>query len=151
MTGRWTERIAPVVPRGERRPRAARPSRLEAHLCFQYLFLYNRDMETDRWLARVRHDLVKRLVWPARDRRDVGGLPAPGELVARLIDDEGATASAASLWASLRAEGPQAPAVARFDAALERAVAAAAAGDVDGVLALEAAFDDLARALKGVS
>ncbi len=106
-------------------------------------------METDRWLARVRHDLVKRLVWPARDRRDAGGAPAPGELVARLIDDEGRPASPASLWASLRAEGPETPALARFGAAIEAAVAAAAAGDLGGVLALEAAFDELARALKG--
>jgi hypothetical protein len=37
-------------------------------------------MQPTEWLARVRHDLVKRLVWPARDRRDVGGAPAPGEL-----------------------------------------------------------------------
>jgi len=109
-------------------------------------------METDRWLARVRHDLVKRLVWPARDRRDLGGAPAPGELVATLVDDEGRPASAASLWAALRAEAPaapeRAPAVARFEGAVDRAVAAADAGQVDGVLALEAAFDELARALK---
>lgn len=106
-------------------------------------------METDRWLARVRHDLVKRLVWPARDRRDAGGAPAPGELVAPLIDDEGRPASPASLWAALRAEAPEAPALARFGAAIEGAVAAAAAGDLEGVLALETAFEELARALKG--
>ena len=29
-------------------------------------------MQPTEWLARVRHDLVKRLVWPARDRRDIG-------------------------------------------------------------------------------
>jgi hypothetical protein len=44
-------------------------------------------MQPTEWLARVRHDLVKRLVWPARDRRDIGGAPAPGELAPRLIDD----------------------------------------------------------------
>ena len=37
-------------------------------------------MTPTEWLARVRHDLVKRLVWPARDRRDMGGAPKPGEL-----------------------------------------------------------------------
>ncbi|HVV53453.1 MAG TPA: hypothetical protein VHO06_27595 [Polyangia bacterium] len=108
-------------------------------------------METERWLARLRHDLVKRLVWPARDRRDLGGAPAPGELRARLVDDEGNATTAAALWAALAADGPgepNAPALARFEAALDGAVAAAAAGDVDGVLALEAAFDALARALK---
>jgi hypothetical protein len=104
-------------------------------------------VESDRWLARVRHDLVKRLLWPARDRRDAGGAPAPGELVAALIDDEGAPTTAKSLWSALAAEGPGGAGVARFDSALQHAVAAAEAGDVDGVLALEAAFDELARSL----
>lgn len=105
-------------------------------------------MDTKGWLARVRHDLVKRLVWPARDRRDAGGVPAPGELVAALVDDEGAPTTAAALWAELAAEGPpEREALTRFRAALEAAVAAGAAGDVDGVLALEPAFDRLARSL----
>ena len=112
-------------------------------------------METDAWLARLRHDLVKRLVWPARDRRDVGGAPAAGELVARLVDDEGAPVTADALWVTLKAEGPAGPAADAFETALGAALAAAAAGDVDGVLALESAFDKLAgslrlaRALKG--
>jgi hypothetical protein len=38
-----------------------------------------------------------------------------------------------------------------FETAVEAALAAAAAGDVDGVLALESAFDRLARALKGIA
>jgi hypothetical protein len=113
------------------------------------LFLYNRDVETDAWLARLRHDLVKRLVWPARDRRDLGGAPAPGELVARLIDDEGAPITAPALWATLKADGPAEMAIDAFEGALTAALGAAAAGDVDGVLALEAAFDRLAQALKG--
>jgi hypothetical protein len=104
-------------------------------------------VEPDAWLARLRHDLVKRLVWPARDRRDLGGAPAPGELVARLIDDEGAPVTALALWATRRAEGPDAAAVDAFETALYAALSAAGAGDVDGVLALEAAFDRLARAL----
>jgi hypothetical protein len=115
------------------------------------LFLYNRDVDTEAWLARVRHDLVKRLVWPARDRRDVGGAPAPGELVARLIDDEGAPIAAPALWAAFKAEGPAGAAVDAFEAALQAALAAAGAGDADGVLALEAAFDRLAQALKEFS
>jgi hypothetical protein len=113
------------------------------HICFYRI----ETVESDRWLARVRHDLVKRLLWPARDRRDAGGAPAPGELVAELIDDEGAPTTAGSLWAALAAEGPRGPGLARFDSALQHAVAAAAAGDVDGVLALEAAFDELASSL----
>ena len=100
--------------------------------------------EIDAWLARLRHDLVKRLVWPARDRRDAGGAPAPGELVPRLIDDEGRPATADSLWAALAADAPDGLYLDAFAAALSRAAAAAAAGDVAGVLALEPAFDDLA-------
>jgi len=99
--------------------------------------------EVASWLARVRHDLVKRLVWPARDRRDAGGAPAPGELIARLVDDEGRPTTAAALWAVLAGEAPAALELASFAAALARATAAASAGDIDGVLALESAFDDL--------
>jgi len=104
--------------------------------------------DIDAWLARLRHDLVKRLVWPARDRRDAGGAPAPGELVPRLIDDEGRPATAAALWAALAADAPAGLDLDAFAAALTRAGAAAAAGDVAGVLALEPAFDDLAAAAR---
>jgi len=104
--------------------------------------------DIDAWLARLRHDLVKRLVWPARDRRDAGGTPAPGELVARLIDDEGQPATAAVLWGALAADAPAGLDLDAFGAALTRAGEAAAAGDVDGVLALEPAFDDLAAAAR---
>ena len=110
------------------------------------------------WLARVRHDLVKRLVWPARDRRDAGGAPAPGELIAPLIDDEGRATTAAALWAALAADGPAGLDLGPFGAALTSATAAAAAGDLAGVLALETALDDLtarahrlARSLEGRS
>lgn len=113
-------------------------------------------MEPADWLARVRHDLVKRLVWPARDRRDLGGAPAPGELMARLIDEEGRPTTPRALWATLAAEVPAGAgtAIAAFGVALERAVEAAAADDVGGVLALEPAFDQLthdvmARFLEG--
>jgi hypothetical protein len=114
------------------------------------IFIYRIDtVDDDRWLARVRHDLVKRLVWPARDRRDLGGEPAPGELVATVVDDEGAPTTPHALWKALLADGPggSPEALGRFAAALNRAVAAGAAGDVDGVLALEPAFDELARSL----
>jgi hypothetical protein len=100
--------------------------------------------EVDAWLARVRHDLVKRLLWPARDRRDAGGAPAPGELVPRLIDDEGRPVSAATLWAALAGEAPDGLDLDAFAAALAGATAAAAAGDVAGVLAIEPAFEALA-------
>ncbi|MES1210164.1 MAG: hypothetical protein ABUS79_29865 [Pseudomonadota bacterium] len=99
------------------------------------------------WLARVRHDLVKRLVWPARDRRDAGGPVVPGELVAPLIDEEGHPTTAAALWAALAADAPARAEVAAFGAAVARAVDAAQAGDLDGVLALEGAFAALAASL----
>ena len=105
-------------------------------------------MTSAAWLARVRHDLVKRLVWPARDRRDVGGVPAPGELAPRLIDDEGAPITAEALWTALAADAPAGADLAAFGAAVTRASAAAAAGDVHGVIALETAFAALARSLE---
>lgn len=107
--------------------------------------------EIDAWLARLRHDLVKRLVWPARDRRDAGGAPAPGELAPRLIDDEGRPATAATLWAALAAEAPRGLDVSAFAAALVRARAAAEAGNVAGVLTLEPAFDELAANARGLA
>jgi hypothetical protein len=114
-------------------------------------------VESAPWLARLRHDLVKRLVWPARDRRDLGGSPAPGELVVTLVDDEGAPMTPHDLWRALAAEAPRTAAggsvhdeaILRFEAALTGAVSAGAAGDVDGVLALESAFEALARSLEG--
>lgn len=106
-------------------------------------------MTPGEWLARVRHDLVKRLVWPARDRRDMGGNPAPGELVPDLIDDEGRPITAPALWAALAADAPPGADTATFQAAVAGATAAAQAGDVAGVIALEAAFAALARSLEG--
>ncbi len=104
--------------------------------------------DIDAWLARLRHDLVKRLLWPARDRRDAGGAPAPGELVPRLIDDEGRPATAAALWAALASDAPAGLDLGAFAAALAHAGAAAAADDVAGVLAREPAFVDLEAAAR---
>jgi hypothetical protein len=106
----------------------------------------------ERWLARVRHDLVKRLLWPARDRRDAGGTPAPGELAPRLVDDEGQPTDAGALWRRLASDAPSGLELSAFEAAVSRATAAAEAGDVEGVLALEPAFaalGALARSLDG--
>jgi hypothetical protein len=106
-------------------------------------------MDPAAWLARVRHDLVKRLVWPARDRRDVGGAVVPGELVAPLVDDEGRPTSAGALWAALAGDAPPGADLTPFGQAVDRAVAAARSDDLDGVLALEPAFAALARSLEG--
>jgi hypothetical protein len=106
------------------------------------------------WLGRVNHDLVKRLLWPARDRRELGGAPSPGELAVGFVDHEGAPIGAAALWEELRQEAPAAvppEALAAFTRALDGALAAATAGDLDGVLALGDAFADLARILKGTA
>ncbi|HEX7597667.1 MAG TPA: hypothetical protein VF518_05595 [Polyangia bacterium] len=105
----------------------------------------------NEWLRRLRHDLVKRVLWPARDRKDMGGSVQPGELVARLVDEEGNPASVEEIWAALRADAPWAghPGLTRFEAILLQAAAAAQRDDWQGVLALEPAFDrlvvDLAR------
>jgi hypothetical protein len=100
----------------------------------------------DAWLRRLRHDLVKRLLWPARDRRDLGGPVEPGELCVSLVDDEGQPAAAETVWAELRGSAPLPahPALADFAPALHDALAAARRDDLRAVLALEAAFDRLA-------
>jgi hypothetical protein len=106
------------------------------------------------WLAQVQHDLVKRLLWPARDRRDLGGAVQPGELRVALVDDEGAAITAAQLWQRLCGLAParvtaSAPAaLAEFGAAIDRAVVAGQSDDLGGVLALEAAWRALARIVK---
>ena len=106
----------------------------------------------ETWLARVRHDLVKRMLWPARDRRDLGGPVSPGELVAKLIDDEGQPTHAAELWRTLLADAPAGipdEVFRAFAAALESAAVGAQSDQLEPVLALESAFDELARNVKG--
>lgn len=89
----------------------------------------------DPWLQKVRHDLVKRAAWAARDLRD--GLPEgrqPGEAEARALragllelrDGEGATVRAGALFARLRAEAPAGLPAAALDE-LQRRVAVAEA------------------------
>jgi hypothetical protein len=107
--------------------------------------------EREAWLRRVQHDLVKRVVWPARDRREMGGSAAPGELRPRLVDDEGNSTTAAAVWEALCGAAPaQTPAAAldEFGRSVETALAAAERDDVAGVLGLEAAFRTLGAALR---
>ncbi len=105
--------------------------------------------DVEDWLASVKHDLVKRILWPARDRRDLGGTPNPLELVARLHDEQGRPTTPDDLWNDLRASAPTGLSTNTFAAALASAVAAAETGDIEGVLALQTAFDQLARTVKG--
>jgi hypothetical protein len=101
------------------------------------------------WLRRLRHDLVKRVLWPARDRKDMGGPVVAGELRPRLIDDEGRPTALLDLWRALRDEAPLPahPALDAFEGVLRDVDAAAARDDVDGVLALDSAFARLASDL----
>ena len=96
-----------------------------------------------RWLGRVHHDLVKRLLWPARDRREAGGSVRRGELSVVLTDDEGRPVDGITLWATLRADAPATFArsdLDTFGSAVGVAVAAGASDQLVGVLALEDAF-----------
>jgi hypothetical protein len=109
------------------------------------------NLTAQAWLARVRHDLVKRMLWPARDRRDLGGPVNAGELVAKLVDDEGQPIGASELWQALLADAPAGipdEAFRAFAGALATAEAGARTQRLEPVLALEAAFDELARQVK---
>ncbi len=118
------------------------------------------------WLSRLRHDLVKRAVWSARDLRDAPGEPAPADLLQlrrglrELRDEDGRALTATDLWERLRAEAPAVPAAAldAFGGALREAESAVSslpgpAGSwraaLDAVLRIEPAFANLARTLEG--
>jgi hypothetical protein len=105
------------------------------------------------WLQALRHDLVKRAVWPARDLREARERD-PGALrrgLMQLSDAEGAPITAEALFDRMRREAPAGAACDAFADALRKAVAALDApwpAPLDSVLALEDAFDALARSLK---
>ena len=107
------------------------------------------------WLKALRHDLVKRAVWPARDLRDTGGrdLPALRRGLLALTDPEGAPITAQALWERMRADAPPGcpEACAQFGSTLRAAVAALDRpwpAPLDAILALEDAFAVLARAVE---
>ncbi len=113
------------------------------------------------WLARLRHDLVKRALWAARDLADAGTPPGPADREALrrglddLIDAEGQPVTARELWQRFRLEAPAAVSPADLDAfehALARADQAVRGEAPDealaAVLALEPAFTELARRLE---
>jgi len=124
------------------------------------------------WLARLRHDLVKRAVWPARDLLELlesGKSPSAAELRAlraglfELQDDEGAACDARGLWARLLRSAPKTldcDALESFGAGVDsamnvvgHAVPDAAAtpsrgvvkDTADAVLALERLFEALSK------
>lgn len=107
------------------------------------------------WLQALRHDLVKRVLWPARDLRDTGGRDVA--LLRRglfdLVGGDGAPITAEALWERMRADAPAgcARACKEFGGALHEAVAALDRPwpqPLDAVLALEDAFAQLARAVE---
>ena len=117
------------------------------------------------WLSRLRHDLVKRAVWPARDLRDATREPGPADLLhlqgglLDLRDEDGRELTAAELWEHLRAEAPGLPPgiLDAFGGAVVEAQRAVSAlpgnpdswrGALDAVLRIETAFADLARSLE---
>ena len=118
----------------------------------------------DPWLRRVRHDLIKRAVWVARDLRDSGSTPLPSDLRAlrsglfELVDDEGNPIDARALWARLCEDAPSAaaPHLKKVADAIDQASAAVKSATPDATsisraaeacLAIEAAFDELARSM----
>jgi len=117
------------------------------------------------WLSRLRHDLVKRAVWPARDLRDATREPGAADLLhlqgglLDLRDQDGRELTAAELWDQLRAEAPGLPpgVLDAFGGAVAEAQRAVSAlpgdpgswrGALDAVLRIETAFADLARSLE---
>ena len=106
------------------------------------------------WIKTLRHDLVKRAVWPARDLRDSGerDVEALRRGLMQLCDAEGAPITAQALFDRMRRDAPcPAAACDAFAGALQGAVAAldsAWPAPLVAVLALEDAFSDLARSLE---
>jgi hypothetical protein len=106
------------------------------------------------WLRALRHDLVKRAVWPARDLRDSGERDAEAlrRGLMQLCDAEGRPITAEALFERMRQGAPcPTPACDAFAAALQTAVSALDLpwpAPLAAVLALEDAFSTLARSLE---
>ena len=106
------------------------------------------------WLRALRHDLVKRAVWPARDLRDSGeqDVEALRRGLTQLRDAEGAPITAIGLFERMRADAPfPAKDCDRFARALQDAVNALDSpwpAPLQAVLALEDAFGALERSLE---
>jgi len=112
------------------------------------------------WAARLRHDIVKRAVWAARDLRSLEGMPSAADVAALrnglydLRDEEGAVVDARSLWEQMRPKAPRnTPELERFSTAIEEAHAAVDAlpagfaAAISALLRIEERFEALARSL----
>jgi len=111
------------------------------------------------WLQRLRHDLLKRAVWPARDLAELleSGRPASPRDLQALRDglfglraDDGSACDARALFARLRESAPAelpAAGLERFAAGLDEAMGAVSADSLPAalgaVLRLEALFEAL--------
>lgn len=106
------------------------------------------------WIRAVRHDLVKRAVWPARDLRDSGeqDVEALRRGLMQLFDAAGGPITATDLFERMRKGAPcPAPACDSFARVLQDAVNALDLpwpAPLQAVLALEDAFSALERSLE---
>ena len=112
------------------------------------------------WLKQLRHDVVKRAVWTARDLRSLEGAPSAADVAALrrglydLRDEEGGATTARALWERMRADAPRnTPELEQFSKAIEEAQAAVDAlpagfaTAVSALLRIEERFEALARSL----
>ena len=112
------------------------------------------------WLKRLRHDLVKRAVWPARDLRSLEGTPSAADVLAlrrglyALEDEEGRETTAFALWELMRSDAPRnTPELEQFSRAIAEAHAAVDAlpanfgAAISALLRIEERFEALARSL----
>ena len=106
------------------------------------------------WLRALRHDLVKRAVWPARDLRESGeeDVEALRRGLTQLCDAEGRPIPAVALFERMRRDAPcPASACDAFARVLQDAVSALDSPwprPLHAVLALEDAFSALERSLE---
>lgn len=106
------------------------------------------------WLARLRHDLVRPLVWRARDVREDESITDEGEkrrvlasVLGELYDAEGRSITALALWEELAAAAPpslDAEAHQAFAGAVAHAVEALSRVTTQPLQRIEDAYDAIA-------
>jgi hypothetical protein len=103
------------------------------------------------WLRQLHHDLVKRLLWAARDCRACGIAPTPGELLPALFDEEGQQVTPLLLWQTLKLKAPANLDLTCFETTLKECLLSAERNDLEGVLRLEAAFVKLEQSAEAIA